>query len=120
MQEGTITHRPLTPYTEPVIFYEYMHDSAALGRKHGVGAVMISNGYIQEKAVYVSYARYVTGVKIDLKAFTEAFLQRAVQWRAENRFLATLELLREIGIWFRNCGFSSYLRSTTLRKRSAK
>ena len=36
-------------YSEPVIFYEYMYDVAALARKQNIGSVMISNGYINEK-----------------------------------------------------------------------
>ena len=36
-------------YSEPVIFYEYMHDTAALARQHGVGQVLIpDNGTVVE------------------------------------------------------------------------
>ena len=52
-------------YSEPVIFYEYMHDSAALGRAQGIGSVMISNGYIQEKPLR-QLCRQLTGVKIEV------------------------------------------------------
>ena len=85
-------------YSEPVIFYEYMHDTAALARRHGIGSVMISNGYIQEKPLR-QLCRHLTGVKIDLKAFTETFY---TQWCAGHLkpVLATLEILKDIGIWF--------------------
>lgn len=85
-------------YSEPVIFYEYMHDSAALGRKRGVGSVMISNGYIQEEPLK-ELCRYLTGVKIDLKAFTESFYKEQCNGELKP-VLATLETLRDIGIWF--------------------
>ncbi len=85
-------------YSEPVIFYEYMHDTAALGRARGVGSVMISNGYIQEKPLR-ELCRHLTGVKIDLKAFTETFY--AEQCAGELKpVLKVLEILKDIGIWF--------------------
>ena len=59
-------------YTEPVVFYEYMYDTAQLARTKGVGSVMISNGYINE-APLVKLCTQLTGVKIDLKAFTGTF-----------------------------------------------
>jgi pyruvate formate lyase activating enzyme len=85
-------------YSEPVIFYEYMHDAAALGREQGVGSVMISNGYIHEKPLR-QLCQHLTGVKIDFKAFTEEFY---VEWCAGHLkpVLETLETLKDIGIWF--------------------
>ncbi len=85
-------------YSEPVIFYEYMHDTAALARQRGVGSVMISNGYIQEKPLR-ELCRQLTGVKIDLKAFTEKFYQEQCAGKLKP-VLATLEWLKDIGIWF--------------------
>ncbi len=85
-------------YSEPTIFYEYMHDVAALARREGIGSVMISNGYIQEKPLR-QLCRQLTGVKIDLKAFTESFY--AEQCAGELApVLATLRTLKDIGIWF--------------------
>ena len=85
-------------YSEPVIFYEYMHDTAALGRAQGVGSVMISNGYIQEKPLR-QLCRQLTGVKIDFKAFTEKFYQEMCAARLKP-VMSTLETLKDIGIWF--------------------
>ncbi len=62
-------------YSEPVVFYEYMHDAAAVGREHGVGSVAISNGYIKEKPLR-QLCRVLTGIKVDLKAFTEKFYRQ--------------------------------------------
>ncbi len=84
-------------YSEPVVFYEYMHDTAALARQHGIGSVMISNGYIQEKPLR-QLCRQLTGVKVDLKAFTEKFY---AEWCAGHLkpVLDALEVLKDIGIW---------------------
>ena len=85
-------------YSEPVVFYEYMHDTAALARRRGVGSVMISNGYIQEKPLR-QLCRHLTGVKIDFKAFTEKFYVESCAGELKP-VLATLEILKDIGIWF--------------------
>jgi len=85
-------------YSEPVIFYEYMHDTAAIARKNGVGSVMISNGYIQEKPLR-QLCSHLTGVKIDFKAFTEKFYSEWCMGELKP-VLDTLEILKDIGIWF--------------------
>jgi len=85
-------------YSEPVVFYEYMHDVAALARQRGIGSVMISNGYIQS-APLRQLCRHLTGVKIDFKAFTEKFYREMCAAELKP-VLATLEILKEIGIWF--------------------
>ena len=85
-------------YSEPVVFYEYMHDSAATARKQGVGAVMISNGYIQEKPLR-QLCRHLTGVKIDFKAFSASFYKKHCRGKLEP-VLDTLKILKAIGIWF--------------------
>ena len=84
-------------YSEPVIFYEYMHDAAALAREQGIGSVMISNGYIQEKPLR-QLCRHLTGVKVDFKAFSETFYS---EWCAGELkpVLAALEIIKDIGIW---------------------
>lgn len=85
-------------YSEPVIFYEYMHDTAALGRERGIGSVMISNGYIQEKPLR-ELCRHLTGVKIDFKSFSEKFYTETCAGELKP-VLKVLEILKDIGIWF--------------------
>jgi pyruvate formate lyase activating enzyme len=85
-------------YSEPTIFYEYMHDAAKAGRAAGVGSVMISNGYMQEKPLR-QLCEQLTGVKIDLKAFTEKFYAEWCAGRLEP-VKQTLLTLKKIGIWF--------------------
>jgi pyruvate formate lyase activating enzyme len=59
-------------YNEPTVFYEYVHDTAKLGRTRGVGSVIVSAGYIAEKPMR-ELAKHLTAVKVDLKAFTDKF-----------------------------------------------
>ncbi len=83
-------------YSEPVVFYEYMHDAAAAGRARGVGSVMISNGYIREPALR-QLCKHLTGVKVDLKAFTEKFYTQQCAAHLKP-VLEALEVLTDIGI----------------------
>ncbi|HUU92283.1 MAG TPA: AmmeMemoRadiSam system radical SAM enzyme [Phycisphaerae bacterium] len=83
-------------YSEPVVFYEYAHDAAAIGRKQGVGSVIISNGYIREPALR-ELCKHLTGVKVDLKAFTEKFYVEQCAAHLKP-VLDALEVLADIGI----------------------
>ena len=85
-------------YSEPVIFYEYMRDCAALGKENGIPNVMISNGYIQKKPL-LELCRLLGAVKIDLKAFTEKFYQEQCGGTLKP-VLDTLLTLRGEKIWF--------------------
>ncbi|MFH2108216.1 MAG: AmmeMemoRadiSam system radical SAM enzyme [Chrysiogenia bacterium] len=85
-------------YSEPVVFYEYMRDCAALGKEKGIPNVMISNGYIQKKPLR-ELCRLLGAVKIDLKAFTEKFYREQCGGTLKP-VLDTLLTLREEGIWF--------------------
>jgi len=83
-------------YSEPIVFYEYAFDSAAIARERGVGSVIISNGYILEDPLR-QLCRHLTGVKIDLKAFTEEFYQQQCSGQLAP-VLHTLEVLADVGI----------------------
>ena len=85
-------------YSEPVVFNEYVHDAAEAGRKTGVGSVMISNGYIQEKPLR-ELCRQLTGMKVDLKGFTEKFYKEQCAARL-GPVLEALETLASTGIHF--------------------
>jgi pyruvate formate lyase activating enzyme len=85
-------------YTEPVVFYEYMFDCAKEGRLKGVGSVMISNGFINEEPL-IKLCKYLTGVKIDLKSFTDKFYREYCSGELEP-VLNTLKILKKAGMWF--------------------
>jgi pyruvate formate lyase activating enzyme len=84
-------------YSEPVIFTEYMYDTAALARKQGLGNVMISNGYIQEQPMR-DLCDVLSAVKVDLKAFTEEFYRDLCSGELQP-VLDTLKLLKRVGMW---------------------
>lgn len=85
-------------YGEPVVFYEYMRDCAALGREKGIPNVMISNGFIQKKPL-LELCRFLGAVKIDLKAFSEVFYREQCSGQLQP-VLDTLLTLRAEKVWF--------------------
>ena len=84
-------------YTEPVIFYEYMYETAKLGKSKGLRSVMVTNGYIKKKPMK-ELCQHLAAVKVDLKAFTEKFYKEICDGSLAP-VLETLKLLKEIGIW---------------------
>jgi pyruvate formate lyase activating enzyme len=84
-------------YSEPVVFFEYMRDCAALGKEKGVPSVMISNGFIERKPMQ-ELCRHLGAVKIDLKAFTEKFYQEQCGGRLKP-VLDNLLVLRGEKVW---------------------
>jgi pyruvate formate lyase activating enzyme len=62
-------------YSEPTVFYEYMLDTAAKAREHGLRNAVISAGYINQ-APLRELCRSVDAIKIDLKGFNEDFYDR--------------------------------------------
>jgi len=85
-------------YGEPVVFYEYMLDTAREGRKRGLKNVMVSNGYIKEKPMR-QLCEVLDAVKIDFKGFTDHFYQETCRGKLKP-VMQTLELLRDLGMWY--------------------
>jgi pyruvate formate lyase activating enzyme len=62
-------------YSEPVVFYEYMLDTARLGRSAGLRNAVISSGYINPEPLR-ELCGTVDAIKIDLKGFNEDFYHK--------------------------------------------
>lgn len=97
VQDRHQCHTIAYTYSEPTIFYEYMHDVAAEARQHGLGSVSISNGYMFE-APLRQLCKHLTGMKIDLKAFTEDFYKKMCSAKLAP-VLDALQVVRSTGIW---------------------
>jgi len=111
-----IPHHPLTPqqaiaicnqenvptiaftYSEPTVFYTSMYDVAKAARQAKIGSVMISNGFMNEIPLR-ELCKQLTAVKIDFKSFNPSFY-REICGADLSPVLATLQRLKEIGIWF--------------------
>jgi pyruvate formate lyase activating enzyme len=102
--ESPFTPHPVRPrsiaftYTEPVVYYEYVFDTAKLARERGIDSVMISNGYITREPMD-KLCDVLSAVKIDLKAYTEDFYVKLVHGHLKP-VLDTLGLLARKKIWF--------------------
>ena len=59
-------------FGEPVAFFEYMVDSAALARAAGLRVLVHTSGYLEE-APLAALAPLVDAVNVDLKAFDDGF-----------------------------------------------
>jgi len=81
-------------YSEPIVFYEYVMDTAKLAKKAGLKNVLVSAGYINPEPLK-ELAPYFDVIKIDLKGFNEKFYREVVG--GELRFVldALVELKKQ-------------------------
>jgi pyruvate formate lyase activating enzyme len=84
-------------YSEPVVFSEFLMDTADAGHAAGVRSIVVSNGYIQQDALKQAYGK-MDAVKIDLKSFTDSFYSKVVTGQLKP-VLETLVTLRKMGKW---------------------
>lgn len=84
-------------YTEPMVCFEYVRDTARRAREMGIKNVLVTAGYVQQ-APLAELVKYVDAVQLDLKAFDEASYARVTGGRL-SPVLRTLSLLREAGVW---------------------
>ncbi len=65
-------------YSEPMVFYEYMLDTARLAREQGMYNVVISAGYVNSEPLR-ELCQTVDAVKIDLKGYDEDFYREVCE-----------------------------------------
>lgn len=85
-------------YNEPTVFYEYMYDTAKLAKEKGLKPVVVSNGYMNPEPMK-ALCEVVSAIKIDLKAFRNAFYRNLTGGRLQP-VLDTLRLLKKQEMWF--------------------
>jgi pyruvate formate lyase activating enzyme len=85
-------------YNDPIIFAEYVIDTAQAAHAKGLSTIAVSNGYMMPKPRNEFYAR-IDAANIDLKGFTEDFYRRVCYAHLEP-VLDTLRWLRHrSGVW---------------------
>ncbi len=62
-------------YNEPVIWYEFVRETAELARKAGLKNVLVTNGYINEES-FRRLAPFIDAMNIDIKAWNDDFYRR--------------------------------------------
>ncbi len=84
-------------YSEPVTFYEYVYETAALARKAGVKNIFKSNGYINPEPLK-HLCTVLDATNIDLKAFTESTYLKLTGGKLQP-VLDSLKVFKDSGVW---------------------
>ncbi|MBP7865214.1 MAG: AmmeMemoRadiSam system radical SAM enzyme [Acidobacteria bacterium] len=84
-------------YSEPVVGYEYLCDTADAARALGVGNVLISAGYLNPAPLKKLIPK-MSAVKIDFKGFSDPFYH-SVCGGSLKPVLDTLVTLKDSGTW---------------------
>lgn len=84
-------------YSEPLMAYEYVRDTAARARSARVKNVLVTAGYVNEEPLR-QLCRVIDAVTLDVKAFRESFYRKVSGGRLRP-VLRTLEVLREEKVW---------------------
>ncbi len=84
-------------YTDPIVFYEYVMDSAIAVHEPGLKNVIVSAGYIEEQPLR-EWCRYIDAANIDLKSFSDEIYQ-TLSAGTLKPVLNTLKVLKEEGVW---------------------
>ena len=84
-------------YNEPTIFTEYMLDIATQAKEKGIGNVVVSSGYINQKPLK-DLCQVVDAYKIDLKGFSKQYYRDIVKGKLQP-VLDTLITLKAENVW---------------------
>ncbi len=83
-------------YSEPTVFYEYMLDTAKLGRSRGLRNVVISAGYISQ-APLLKLCEAVDAIKIDFKGYSREFYRQVCSATLQP-VLETMKTIHQQGV----------------------
>ncbi|MCX7943652.1 MAG: AmmeMemoRadiSam system radical SAM enzyme [Deltaproteobacteria bacterium] len=83
-------------YTEPVVFYEFMRDTAIEGNKRGIKSVVITNAFINEKPL-IELTKIVGAIKVDFKAFSDDFYRNICNGELKP-VLRSMEIIKKQGV----------------------
>lgn len=82
-------------YSEPIIWFEYVLDTASLARRHGLKNVLVTNGFISEEPLE-ELLQVIDGLNIDLKSFSRDFYIRLCKG-LRDPVMRTIELCQQSG-----------------------
>jgi pyruvate formate lyase activating enzyme len=77
-------------YNEPLMWYEYVYDTAKKCKERDVDVVLVTNGYVN-KMPLEELLPYVDAMNIDLKGFTNEFYKDSCKGDLDN-VLSTIEV----------------------------
>ncbi len=70
-------------YSEPLIWYEFVLDSAQRVKRYGLNNVLVTNGYIRPEPLS-RLLEYIDAVNLDIKGFSQAYYAKFCGGRLEN------------------------------------
>lgn len=83
-------------YSEPLMWYEYVLDTARLVREKGLKNILVTNGYINPKPLQ-GLIPYLDAVNLDIKGYTKDYYQQVCKGRIDP-VLSSAKLLAQGGI----------------------
>jgi pyruvate formate lyase activating enzyme len=84
-------------YSDPVVFFEYVMDTAKIAHQQNIKNIIVSAGYIYEKPLR-EWSKYIDAANIDLKSFSNEIYEMLNAGKLEP-VLNCLKILKEEGIW---------------------
>lgn len=69
-------------YSEPLMWFEYVLETAKLAKEAGLKNVLVTNGYLNPKPLK-ELLPFLDAVNLDIKAFTQEFYQKLCRGRLE-------------------------------------
>lgn len=84
-------------YSEPVVFYEYMLDTAKVAHKHGIINIFRTAAHIKEEPL-LELCPVIQTASVDLKGITEEYYQRMCSSTLAP-VLQALEIMKKHGVW---------------------
>jgi pyruvate formate lyase activating enzyme len=80
-------------YTEPLIWYEYLLDTAKIAREKELANVLVTNGYIHEEP-FNELLPYIDAMNVDLKSMDDDFYKKVCKGKLAP-VLRTIELAHQ-------------------------
>ncbi|MGI6588458.1 MAG: AmmeMemoRadiSam system radical SAM enzyme [Peptococcia bacterium] len=69
-------------YSEPLMWFEYVLETAKLAKEADLKNILVTNGYLNPKPLK-ELLPFIDAVNLDIKAFTQGFYQKLCQGRLE-------------------------------------
>ena len=84
-------------YSEPMVFYEYVYDTAEIAKQQDIKNVLVTAGYINPKPL-VRLCGVTDAANVDLKGFSDSFYRKVTGGRLAP-VLDTLKIMQQEGVW---------------------
>ncbi|MEX2720041.1 MAG: AmmeMemoRadiSam system radical SAM enzyme [Candidatus Wukongarchaeota archaeon] len=83
-------------YNEPIIWYEFVYDTAKIAKEEGLFNILVTNGFITQEPLN-EIAPYINAANVDVKSFNEEFYRKITKSKLQP-VLETCKTMVEKGI----------------------